>query len=251
MLTKAKIKLIRSLFDKEGRREHGLFVAEGSKTVNELLASKIRLKTLFATKRWIEDHVALIKNVEELIEVSSSGVKQISALKTPQEAVAVLELPENRLDDEMVKQTLTLVLDTIQDPGNMGTIIRIADWYGIPQVICSPKGADPFGPKVIQATMGSFVRVNCFVSDPATCFGKHKNIPVYGAGMHGENLYRTTISTPAFLIIGNEGSGISKELEPFISHTLSIPGRGGAESLNAGVAAAVICDAWARSLEPR
>ncbi len=246
MLTKATVKLLQSLKDKKGRQEQGLFLVEGTKTVLELLASKIEVKSLFATQVWLTSHQQLLKSIDDCNTITDKELKQLSCLVTPQQVIAVAKIPQYQLSKIDFKNKFTIALDTIQDPGNLGTIIRIADWYGIENIICSPTCADVFNPKVIQATMGSFIRVNFFYHELNSFFEAHKNIMVYGALMNGENLYQTKISKEGFLLIGNEGSGISDDLLKYVSKPITIPKLGKAESLNAGVATAIICDAWAR-----
>jgi TrmH family RNA methyltransferase len=248
MLTKAIIKLLQSLKDKKGRQEQGLFLVEGTKTVLELLGSKIEVKSLFATHDWLTSHQQLLKSIADCNTISEKELKQLSNLVTPQQVIAVAKNPQYQLSKIEFKNKFTIALDTIQDPGNLGTIIRIADWYGIESIVCSPTCADVFNPKVIQATMGSFIRVKIFYTELSSFFEGNKNQTVYGALMNGENLYQTKINKEGVLLIGNEGSGISEELLKYISKPITIPKIGGAESLNAGIATAIICDAWARGL---
>lgn len=244
MLTKATAKLIQSLKDKRHRQESGLFVIEGAKIVAELPASKITVKSLFATRNWLVANERLFSGVEK-VEVTEQQLKQISFLQTPQQVLALAHIPQQEFSVNQLKGHFSIVLDTLQDPGNLGTIIRIADWYGIKHIVCSTESADVYNPKVIQATMGSFLRVNIVYTSLETFLLKNK-LPVYGAVMNGENLYATSFPKQGLLLIGNEGSGIGAELMPYISHPITIPKQGGAESLNAGIATAIICDAWAR-----
>jgi TrmH family RNA methyltransferase len=246
MLTKATVKLIQSLKDKKSRQQHQLFLAEGSKTIAELLASKIKVKTVFATADWIGNNNALITNTFDCITVSEKELKQLSNLVTPQQVIALAEIPEYGLAKTTLTNVFSIVLDGIQDPGNLGTIIRIADWYGIEHIICSPHCADIYNPKVIQATMGSFIRTKLYYTELDAFLEANKKIPVYGALMNGNNLHQTKISQTGMLLIGNEGSGISQPLLKYITQPITIPRRGNAESLNAAVATAIICDAWAR-----
>ena len=248
MLTKVTVKLVQSLKDKKNRQQNGLFIVEGTKAVIELLGSKIIVKTLFTTNEWLTQHKVMLKNNIELIVVNEKELKQLSNLVTPQQVIALAEIPKNEMPPENISKEFSVALDQIQDPGNLGTIIRIADWYGIKNVFCSQNCADVFNPKVIQATMGSFLRVDVFYTDLSAFFEKQKNIPVYGALMNGEDLYQTKIKATGILLIGNEGTGISNELLKYVSHPITIPKRGGAESLNASVATAIICDTWAREL---
>lgn len=244
MLTKATAKLIQSLKDKRHRQESGLFVMEGAKIVAELPASKITVKSLFATRNWLDANENLFSGVDK-VEVTEQQLKQISFLQTPQQVLALAYIPKQEWNVNQLQSQFSIVLDTIQDPGNLGTIIRIADWYGIKHIVCSADSADVYNPKVIQATMGSFLRVNVVYTSLETLL-RENQLPVYGAVMNGDNLYRTSFPKEGLLIIGNEGSGIGEQLMPYISHPITIPKQGGAESLNAGIATAIICDAWAR-----
>jgi TrmH family RNA methyltransferase len=171
-------------------------------------------------------------------------LKNISRLVSTPEVIALAHIPPQV---NLAKPSgLILALDTIQDPGNMGTIIRIADWYGISTILCSEGCVDVFNPKVINATMGSFLRVNLLTANLADWFGQHRDVPVYGAMLEGESIYDLEPEKDAVLLVGNEGAGISPELQKHITRKISIPRRGGAESLNAGVATGIIVDAWAR-----
>lgn len=244
MLTKATAKLIQSLKDKRHRQESGLFVIEGAKILAEVPDSKITLKSLFATRSWLEVNETFFPNVDK-VEVTEQQLKQISFLQTPQQVLALAYLPQPSVRMDEWQSGFTIVLDTLQDPGNLGTIIRIADWYGIQHIVCSRESVDVHNPKVIQATMGSFLRVEVVYTDLEEFF-THNTLPVYGALMNGESLYTTTLAPKALLLIGNEGTGIDASLMKFISHPITIPRIGGAESLNAGIATAILCDAYAR-----
>lgn len=248
MLSKARIKLIQSLNLKKHRSELKLFVVEGKKQVTELLTSNYHINCIVATPNWANAFAQDIKNNTELIIVTAEELKKISLLQTPQEVLALVEVLELEFTPEILKEQFTIVLDGIQDPGNMGTIIRIADWYGIKNIVCSNDCVDVLNPKTIQATMGSFARVNVYYTALDELFNNN-TLPVYGALMHGESLYQTRISEQGILLIGNEGKGISNELLPYITIPITIPRVGKAESLNAGIATAIICDARARFLE--
>jgi TrmH family RNA methyltransferase len=248
MLTKATIKLVQSLNDKKCRNEHGLFLVEGTKTVHELLASKIKVKTLFATADWFAAYKVLLDRSVEQVVVNERELKQLSNLMTPRQVVALAHIPEYAYDTEQILSSFVIALDGIQDPGNMGTIIRIADWYGIEHIICSPQCADVYNPKVLQASMGSFIRTSVLYTDLATFLESCSSIPVYGALMQGKSLYETKLGRSGIILIGNEGAGISGDLLKFVTQPVTIPRRGEAESLNAAVAAAVICDAWGREM---
>jgi TrmH family RNA methyltransferase len=245
MLTKATAKLIQSLKDKRTRHELGLFVVEGPKTVSELPASKITVKSLFATHDWLEANAHQFTSSVECVEVSERQLEQISFLQTPQQVLALAYIPQSS-NLSMLQSSRIIALDTIQDPGNLGTIIRIADWYGITDIVCSNSCADVYNPKVVQATMGSFMRVRMHYTDLKSWLGEQR-LPIMGAMMLGANLHQTSLPPTGILLVGNEGSGIHSDLIPSITQAITIPRFGDAESLNAGVATAIICDAWLRS----
>lgn len=246
MFTKAKAKLIQSLKDKKGRRESGLFVVEGPKIISELPASKITVNSLFATSGWIKEHAIKFDHSIDVTEITEHELKQLSQLSTPNQVLALCEIPHPELNIHNLQQSFSIALDGLQDPGNMGTILRIADWYGINTLLCSPDCVDVFNPKVIQASMGSFMRVEVCYLDLKELFSQ-VDIPVLGALMEGDNLHTITMPKNGILCIGNEGSGIGKELIESISQRITIPKIGHAESLNAALAAGIICDAWARA----
>jgi RNA methyltransferase, TrmH family len=246
MLTKATAKLISELKHKKHRQESGLFVVEGTKLVAELLVSKITVKSLFATADWIKNHEGRVHSQTELMELTQNQLDHISFLTTPQEVLALARIPEVTFNPHLLHNSFSIALDTLQDPGNLGTIIRIADWYGIKQIICSPGCVDVYNPKVIQATMGSFLRVQVLYTELDDWFEQHQ-VEVMGAVMDGDNLYDTQLPDTGVLLIGNEGSGIQPNLLKYITKAITIPKLGGAESLNAGIATAIICDNWARS----
>ena len=234
MLSKNELKYIQSLCQKKQRQEEGLFIAEGTKLVDELLQSQYRIKKLYALADWIQQYPKAV----EAVTVTEIELAKMSTLQTPNQVLAVVEQQIPKTGPDIYTQ-LTLVLDGIQDPGNLGTIIRIADWFGIKQVIASEDTVELFNPKVIQSTMGSFTRVNFWYRSLPEFLASAK-IPVYGALLNGKNMHWEPPVTEGLLVIGNESKGISKELLPFISHPITIPRLGGAESLNAAVAAGII-----------
>jgi RNA methyltransferase, TrmH family len=252
MITQATIRYVRSLEQKKFRNQHGCFVAEGDKIVREALASGLVVEQVFALPAWIEANGSLASGkTTEVVAVSEKELGRISMLKTPNQVLAVIRMPNFAADNQDLRSNLTLLLDDIQDPGNLGTIIRTADWFGVKNIYCSLATADVFNPKVIQATMGSFARVRVHYTPLTTLLEKmNDSIPVYGAFLQGDNLFERQASLPAVLIIGNESKGISSAIAQRINHRLRIPGGGnhsahgqGAESLNASVAAAIIM-AW-------
>ena len=246
MLSKARIKLIQSLQIKKNRKAHQLFIVEGKKQVAELLQSSFQIQSLVATAAFITEYAQDIKNNVEITTVSEDELRKASLQQQPQEALAIVKMPASQFNPDSLSNQFTIMLDGIQDPGNLGTIIRIADWYGIKQVVCSLDCVDVFNPKTIQATMGSFIRVKVYYTDLQDIV-QNSPLPVYAAVMHGQNLHQTTFAQHGMLLIGNEGNGISDNLLQWPHQPITIPKFGGAESLNAGVAAAIICDAWARS----
>ena len=254
MLSKNQLKFVNSLKQKKFREEHNLFIAEGTKIVLELLQSKIIVKQLFATADFF-NKVKIDKNIES-IEVKLNELERISTQTSPNEVLAVCEIPEYKLNHGELNDKLTLVLDNIKDPGNLGTIIRIADWFGIESIICSNETVDAFNPKVIQATMGSVSRIKLIYTDLVE-FLKFQHtksqIRSFGALLSGENIYTKQLPSSGFIIIGNESKGISEQLIPYITDKISIPSfshfksvEGEAESLNAAIATSIICSEFRR-----
>src|SRR5689334_7160276 len=217
MISKNEIKYIQSLSHKKTRDEEEVFVAEGAKLVNELLNSDIVIKKIFALEEWIQTHQDL--NIATL--VSETELKKISNQQTPNQVVAIVE--KKKIETEpQIKGHITLVLDGIQDPGNLGTIIRIADWFGIAQIVAAIDTADVYNSKVVQSTMGSILRVNVWYKELAIWFSK-VDVEVYGTLLHGENLYTHQKIKEGIIVIGNESQGIRNNLLPFINHAITIP----------------------------
>ncbi len=245
MLSQAQIKYIRALQQKKYRKLHGSFVVEGEKIVAELLRSHYHIAGIFALEEWISRFSDGIPGDVGLTRVSPTELSRISGLTTPNQVVAVVSLPDQSFHTATDWNGLALYLDGIQDPGNLGTIIRTADWFGIDLIGCSPDTADIYNPKVIQATMGSFLRVRVIRATLSAFLGKVTKKPViYGTSLEGENLFSSQFPESALVIIGNESKGISADLRPLIDKWIQIPGKGqGAESLNASVAAAIVM-AW-------
>lgn len=235
MLSKNDAKYIQSLQHKKSRNEERVFMAEGVKLVNEILQSTFAVKKIFATHEWIAANKAATANI---VEVNEQELKRISLLQTPHQVLAVVE-QKNQIKKINFKNQFALLLDGIQDPGNLGTIIRIADWFGIKNIICSNDTAELYNPKVIQSTMGSFLRVNIVYEDVLSLL-ETVSVPVFGAVLNGKSINDTASVKEGILIIGNEGNGIKKELLPFIQQPVTIPKLGGAESLNAAVATGII-----------
>jgi len=238
MLTKSKVKYIQSLGHKKFRDEEGLFIAEGPKIVEELLAAKNSAVTeIYGVKEWMDGYrTGAIAVAAE--EVTEDDLAKISQLTTPNKVLALVRKPAPQPVDP--RQSITLVLDTIQDPGNMGTIIRIADWFGIANIVCSTGSADAYNPKVVQATMGSLFRVNLLYTELSSWLGALQGIRVYGAALEGQPVTGITPLKEGVVVIGNESRGISSEVMHYVNVKLTIPRIGEAESLNAAVATGII-----------
>lgn len=247
-LSKNKLKFIRSLELKKKRKEEGCFLAEGPKLIEELLPH-FECITLVATTQWLGEQRHL--PAAEVIEVSAEELGRVSLLKSPQQVLAVLKQPAYAIDYAEVENSLTLVLDDIQDPGNLGTIIRLADWFGIKNIVCSPGSADVYNPKVVQATMGGLARVRVhYVSLTSFLGSLSGRLPVYGTFLNGDNIYTEKLSVTGVIVMGNEGSGISSEIEKMISKRLYIPNypqnKETSESLNVAIATAITCAEFRR-----
>lgn len=239
MLSKAKIKYIQSLDHKKLREESGVFIAETPKVVEELLRSnKFSCRLLCATRLWLENATVDLNHIKEVEEVELFELKKISSLSTPHDVVAVFEQAQIIKPD--IKGKFSIILDGIRDPGNLGTIIRIADWFGVENIICSNDSVNCYNPKVVQATMGSLSRVNIVYADLHSFVSQHAGIRVYGATLTGSDAFSGGKVSEAMLIIGNESSGIRQELLTLITTSISIPRTGNAESLNAAVACGIL-----------
>lgn len=242
MLSKTTIKYIQNLSRKKLRDEEKLFIAEGPKLVEELIGSiPGQLHALYAAKEWLDQNGKLIRTIHsDLIhEISAAELERISSLSTPNLVLALFKqfdtiIPEARKGD------LYLALDGIQDPGNMGTIIRIADWFGVQQIICSEDCADIYNSKVVQSTMGSIARVSACYTDLPAWLKKNKHIASYAAALDGEDLSSMKKLKEGIIIIGNESKGVRDEVMRIVSKKITIPRIGKAESLNAAVAAGII-----------
>jgi len=251
MISKSKIKLIKSLEQKKFRDETGLFIAEGTKLVLELM-SVFKCTLLAATSNWIKENKNIIS--DEVVEIDLIELGKISNQKSPQGVLAVFVKPAYYWKSEELNKKLLLALDDVQDPGNLGTILRIADWFGITDVFCSEHTADAFQPKTVQATMGALARVKVHVVNLVDFLQSLKNeTPVYGTFMNGENVYSKSISQHGIIVMGNEGNGISPEIEKLVTERLLIPnypeGQATSESLNVGVATALVCAEFRRRIQ--
>ncbi|MDR0962660.1 MAG: RNA methyltransferase [Mediterranea sp.] len=246
-ISKSRIKLIRSLELKKYRKSEQLFVAEGPKLIDDLLNS-VPCRFLIATSAWLNEHPHL--PVTDVTEVSEDELSRASLLKTPQQVLGVFEQPERVPDTSVITHSLCLALDGVQDPGNLGTIIRLADWFGIEHIFCSPDTADIYNPKAVQATMGGIARVNVYYLPLPQLIQSLHNVPVYGTFLDGENLYKRPLSDNGLIVMGNEGNGVSSEVEQLVNRKLYIPnyptGRETSESLNVAMATAVVCAEFRR-----
>ena len=234
MLSRNEVKYIQSLRHKKNRDEDDLFIAEGVKIVDELISADFVIKNIYAVKDWIEKN----STVENVIEVSGDELKRISNFETPNKVLAVVGQNKSTQIPHL-ENKITLLLDGIQDPGNLGTIIRTADWFGVENIIASPDTADMYNPKVVQATMGSIARINIFYTD-LNAFLSTNTITVCAAVLDGENISAIDKINECILVIGNESKGVRESIQPYIQKKISIQKNGKAESLNAAVAAGII-----------
>ncbi|MDD5571013.1 MAG: RNA methyltransferase [Bacteroidales bacterium] len=256
-LSQNKIKFINSLKQKKFRNEIGLFVAEGEKIVGELIESNAKINSLYAVGEWLKANSKKTANCKaEINEISENELAKISSLTSPNKILAVIEKFNYTFNKKEIISELSLALEEIKDPGNLGTIIRVADWFGIDNIFCSENTVELYNPKVIQATMGSFLRVKVHYVDLKKAITDFKNeLPVYAATTEEENIYKTGLTKNGLIIIGNESNGISKDLLNIATKKISIPNYNhknnsnkNAESLNASIAAAIICSEFRREI---
>lgn len=249
MISKSLLKLIRSLDVKKYRKESGLFVAEGGKTVTDILHSDLKCEKIIATREWL--HENRIDTKVEITEVSNDELQRASFLRTPQGVLGVFRIREEEPDYTAPERELCLALDDIQDPGNLGTIIRIADWFGIEHIYCSTGTVDVYNPKTVQATMGAIGRIKvCYTQLPQFLESQKERASIYGTFLNGENMYDEELSDKGIIVMGNEGNGIGSECAQYINSKLFIPnypiGRQTSESLNVSTATAIICAEFRR-----
>ena len=244
MLTKADIRLVRSLADKRARTDEGLFVAEGGKLIGELRASTLRIRRIYALDG--------IFAGEDVTTVSPKEMERLSLLKTPSDSLALVEIPRRRLDPAKLRRSLVLALDDVQNPGNLGTIVRLADWFGIGDVVCSEATADCFNPKVVQATMGAILRVRVHYCDLEAYLAAERaaGTPIYGTFLEGDDIYRTQLSPTGIVLMGNEGRGVTPACAAQVTRKLFIPPypaeRHATESLNVAMATGIVCAEFRR-----
>jgi TrmH family RNA methyltransferase len=242
------------------RKIHRKFIAEGPKIAGELLSNSSGLLVtdkVLSVKKWIEEYKNSIPDNVELIEITEKELKKISSLKSPNQVIVIVNIPDRETIPRNIYSDLTLVLDEIKDPGNMGTIIRTADWFGISDIICSNECVDVYNPKVVQATMGSLVRVSIFYKNLEDYLRKiPAETKVYGTVMDGKNIYETKLENRGLILIGNESKGVSTKLKPFITDNISIPSfpvleERSTESLNASIATAIVCAEFRRTKQEK
>lgn len=253
MLSASQIKQVKELRERSVRKEKNLFAVEGEKMFYELIHSSYQAETVYALDSWIENLAPEIcaSLGNRLIRISEKELERISSLKQPNKVLAVVNIPPKKTEDIVMKD-LILAFEDISDPGNLGSIIRIADWFGIRQIICSVHSVDCYNPKTIQATMGSVFRVLVFYTDLKEWIKHHASkASIYSTHLNGKSVYTTEKKTPAVLIFGNESRGVSDELNALTHHQIAIPPfnkteEHGAESLNIAMSAAIFCNEWRR-----
>lgn len=247
MISKNQLKLIHSLALKKQRKKSGLFLVQGEKNVSELFNSDFEVINLFATSDYINKHADVLTKkqlVTLTIETTVEALQKAGTLQTNNSVIAVVKCKEYPVP-EIKERELILVLDQVGDPGNLGTIIRVADWYGIKHVICSADCADLYNPKVIAATMGSFARVNVSHTNLCEYLAVQKR-PIYGAFLEGRNIHQSKLAQSAFIVMGSESHGISNAVSQLITDKITIPNFGHAESLNVAMATGIILDNFKR-----
>lgn len=249
MISASKIKYVKSLGVQKFRKLHQQFVVEGPKMMDELFASDFTLVEIFAVEDWIDEHRALPEMYrKQITKVTEKELSRLSSLKTPNQVVATVNIPEREISQKVFGKLL-LVLDGISDPGNLGTMIRTVDWFGIQNIVCSSDCVELYNPKVIQATMGSLFRVKVFYGDLNAIFTKFgSDIPVIGTMLDSENIYNIEFPEQAMIVIGSESHGISPKIQKLLTRRITIPASGsGTESLNAAVATGIVCSELMRS----
>jgi TrmH family RNA methyltransferase len=243
MLSKGNSKYLRSLHQNKFRRKYGQFLAEGTVNVLDFISGPLKVAQLYATEKWQAEYQENFSGVKSEV-VTLKEMEKISALKNPSEVVAVVEKPDVTTPDISLIDNYVLALDDIKDPGNLGTIIRTADWFGIKDIVCSAETVDAFNPKVVQATMGSLGRVRVQYTNLAQWLsGKPEGLKVFGAVLNGNDIRKAEKPGKGILLIGSEAHGISRDLYPLIDEPVRIPAAlgAGAESLNVAVATAIVC----------
>ena len=243
MLSKQQVSFVRSLHQKKFRQMYGKFLVEGDKLVRELLQSTFKVDAIFKLKGW---EFSFKGEKPDVFEVSEDELRKIATHESPNQVLAVALIPKYNatMPAAKLEDGLYVACDNLNDPGNAGAIIRTADWFGVKKVFFSEDSVDVYNPKVVNAAKGSLFRLECNSAKLESLFEANKHIKVYGAFMQGESIYKTELDKNAFIVIGNEANGISSDLLPFIHHRITIPSFGGAESLNAAVAAGILMSEW-------
>lgn len=251
MLSKHVTKIVQNLEKKKFRDKYNLFKTEGEKLVQELLVSGLKTQTVIAYPEWLEKNRERVVGLE-IIEVCEKEMHTISNFQSLPQVIALAEIPQYTCDEDTVRQSLSLILNGIQDPGNLGTILRLADWFGIRTVFCDSDCAGAFNPKCVQASMGAVFRVKVFYTELTSLIKKYKSetFRCYGTFLAGENIYTTTLGPTGFIVMGNEGKGISSDVEELVDLRLTIPSfannPNSTESLNVGVAAGIMLSEFKR-----
>ncbi|MBP6979239.1 MAG: RNA methyltransferase [Lentimicrobiaceae bacterium] len=259
MLPKPTIQFLRSLKIRKFREESRSFTVEGTKSVTDILNSHLNIRTIYASQSWLKKYAHQLSDItDRCVPVSEKEMNAISSLTTPQEVLGVVEIPETLMESSEMAGELVLMLDEIRDPGNLGTIIRTADWFGIRFIVCSSGCVDAYNPKVVQATMGSIARVQMHYTDLGDFLRNHNpSLTVYGCLLDGSDIRTTRLEQQGIILLGNESTGISPHLLPFIQVKLTIPSfphsfgnsSGAANSLNAAQACSIVCFAFRNPLQ--
>ncbi|MDC0584564.1 RNA methyltransferase [Bacteroidales bacterium] len=246
MLSKNQIKLINALKNKKGRQQHKLFIVEGEKMTEELLSSNFKVHGIYALGSWINENSNNVSGLNNVVEVAEDELKKVSLQTNPNKVLCLARIPDNI--DEINEKEPVIALEDIRDPGNLGTIIRTADWFGIKQIVCSPNSVDVFNPKVVQSTMGAVFRVKVRYIEFEE-FLHSSQQKKYGAFLGGENIYSTTLADDGVYVFGNESLGISKETEMHVDKKITIPHcNSKSESLNLSTSVAIFCSELRREL---
>jgi TrmH family RNA methyltransferase len=254
MLSLKEKKILNLLKQKKYRQKYGFFIAEGDKIVKDFIHSDWEIYDLYLLKEW-KENISLkeLPDYTKIHIIDYEELKKVSSLKSPHNVLAVIKIPEKNTEYRPNPEKLVLMLDEIKDPGNLGTIIRTANWFGIRDIICSPDSVDVFNPKVIQSSMSALIHVRVWYQDLKTSLEQFNkaDIPVYGTFLTGENIYDASVTSGGVILMGNESRGIAADLEPFITHKLTIPpyqqsGKDTIESLNVASATGIICAEFRR-----
>ncbi|NND94987.1 MAG: RNA methyltransferase [Flavobacteriales bacterium] len=247
-MSKSELKELKSLHQKKYRELKGKFLVEGDKSVQEAIKSDMAVEEVYAVDSWAGSELCSSKNIK-LDFVTKRELDSICELKNPNQAVAVMQFPQRQKESISLNDGWNIFLEKIQDPGNLGTILRIADWYGIEKILCSPESVEPFNQKVIQSSMGAVFRVplRTINTEEFISFAQVADVKLYATAMKGESIYREIAEERGILMMGNEGNGLSSELLDAADRTVTIPGHGKAESLNVAVATGILTDWISRS----